>query len=245
MNKTYITMTSIQNRFSNFEKTIPVLVDNADKVFIKICGTLEYPKILDSYSNIEIEVSEDKLGSEQKFHGFRKIQEDGYIFTCDDDIYYSPEYFALMKNTIDQYDKKCGVSLHAGCIDFDTLIKNYWKYRRMYSMYHPLGMDIFCNIICSVTAGYHTSTFKIYPEDCLNSQMDDVYATIELCKRDLAIVTPQRPEGTIKQLSSGGYAIHSGKGGSGGHPYEKIDELINVNKQMLIDYQKRKNIFGR
>lgn len=245
MSKTYVTMTTIQNRFPNFEQSIPVLADNADKVFIKVCGTLDYPKILDSYSNIEVEVSEDRLGSEEKFHGFNKIVDDGYVFTCDDDIYYGPEYFSTMRETIDRYDKKCGVSLHAGYINFERANELYYKRRMMFSMYHPLAEDTQVNAIFSVTACYHSSTFRITPQDCPVHQMDDAYATVELSKRDLKIITPKREAGLIKQLSSGGYAIHSGAGDSGGHPIDKIDELFNNNKQMLIDYQNRHNIFRR
>ncbi len=244
MNKTYITMTTIKNRFHNLEHIVPVMCDNADKVFIKVCGTTEYPDVLDKYSNIVLEVTEDRLGSEQKFHGFKKIEEDGYMFTCDDDILYTPEYFKTMKDTIDRYDKKCGVSLHAGRINFERLEKNYWKHRGMFSMYHPLAKDQMCNIICSVTASYHTSTFKIFPEQCNHSQMDDVFATVELARRDLKIISPAREKGLIKQLSIGNYSIHANKGGSGGHQYQAIDNLINANRELMIDYQKRHNIFG-
>lgn len=244
MSKTYITMTTIKNRFPNLEHIVPVLCSNADTVFIKVCGTIEYPDILNKYPNIDLEVTEDRLGSEQKFHGFKKIEEDGYMFTCDDDILYTDKYFKTMKNTIDKYDKQCGASLHAGRIDFTKRTSGYWKHRGMFSMYRPLETDQICNIICSVTAGYHTSTFKIFPEDCNHSQMDDVFATVELTIRDLKMISPARVEGLIKQLPSGGYAIHANKGGSGGHQYEAIDKLINAHRDIMIDYQKRHKIFG-
>jgi hypothetical protein len=144
-----------------------------------------------------------------------------------------------MKQAIDRYDKQCGVSLHAGFIDFKVIQANYYKHRRMFSMYHPLDKDVQVNAIFSVTAAYHTSTFKITPEDCPIHQMDDAYATVELSKRDLKIISPARPEGMIKQLQVGGYAIHANKGGSGGHPVESIDKLFNDNKEMLIAYQER------
>lgn len=242
MSKVYATMTTIEPRFPNLPKNVGELSKNCDKVFVKVCGTLDYPEILDELSNVEVEATEDMLGSEQKFHGFEKVDEEGYMFVCDDDIFYSSEYCQLMKETIDKYDKECGVSLHNARIDYKNIDSNFYQNRDLVTMYQDLEEEFHGNAIFNNSAAYHTSTFHISPDDCPVSQMDDAYATIELVKRDLEIISPARDKSMIDQLGSGGYAIHCAKGDAEGHPHGEIDNLFNKHKDMLVSYSEERGL---
>lgn len=86
---------------------------------------------------------------------------EGYIFTCDDDIIYPPDYVSYMISKIEQYKRKAVITLH-GRVFPELPIWSFYRDRaEMYQCMGDVVGDHRADCGGDGVMAYHTDTFRM------------------------------------------------------------------------------------
>lgn len=109
--KKVIGIASIPNRKDTLKQVIESLSPQVDLVLVWLNGYIEIPEV--PQNNVKFYLSNDNVGDVGKFAVVDKFidrnEEDFYLFTCDDDIYYPPNY---IEKNIELYEEGTIQSSH-------------------------------------------------------------------------------------------------------------------------------------
>jgi len=184
---------SIPSRYYLFEKKIYSLYNQVDKINVFLNNYEKVPNYFISYPNVTGKLMDNSTGDAAKFHGVENLE--GYIFTCDDDLIYPPDYISTMITQIDKY--KCIITNH-GRILFDRPISSY--YRDNIVGYHCL-LDVKDDHRVDVggtgVMGFHSKDFKIKYSDFKLPNMADIWVAVNAWNKTDIVVNSHK-EGWIK-----------------------------------------------
>lgn len=178
-------------RIDNLRCCVDSLYDQCDYICIYLNGYTYVPEFL-KRPKIRVFLGEDyiDLNATGKVF-FIDWVKNGYYFTIDDDFVYPADYISHLRSKIDQYGRRCAVTVHGSI--FPSEFSWYYERTAMYQYQAPLPTDRFVHLPGSGSFGFHKSTMKANFVDFLPLIMVDLTLAI-LCKRQqVPIVCVSRP----------------------------------------------------
>lgn len=164
----------------------------------------------------------NELTDAEKYYNVEYLE--GYIFTCDDDLIYPPDYVSYMISKIEQYKRTAAVSFHGSIFSQSRPFESYygsrlWSFRCLESQ----EMDTEVDVIGNGCAAYHTDTLKLsYSDFKLKDCSDLQFSLIAKKKGVKRIVVAHEPLGYLKPELHGGTIWERQYGND-----EKQVELLN------------------
>ena len=187
---------SIPDRVKLLERTVESLKDQVDFIKVYLNNYNKVPDFLNRSWRITCKLMDNSTGDAAKFHGVENIE--GYLFTCDDDLIYPPDYVKYMIEK--SVDHNCIVSLH-GRVLHERPIGSY--YRDKIIGYHCLktikgdwqvdsgGTGVMC------MHQDHIKAMNLKYSDFELSNMADVWVAVKAWDK-VQIVVVEHEEGWLK-----------------------------------------------
>jgi hypothetical protein len=131
----------------------------------------------------------------------------GYIFTCDDDILYPPDYVQKSIETIEKYGRKYVITYHGRV--WNHPCKNYYTDRwhkgmedeGMYRCIEGFEGDHFVDCGGDGVAAWHTDTLKMRYDYCEHKNMSQLWLALKCNEDGIKQKAIGHPEGWLKDLT--------------------------------------------
>lgn len=190
-----VCMSSIPSRVEALQKTISSLINQVDRINVALNGYLSVPDFL-NHSKITTVSLDNSRGPNAKFYWVDNIT--GYVFICDDDIFYPSNYIERTVSYIDKY--RCLIS-HCG-IKFNDNFESYLKDSKIYSPQRQIDYDVFNpDNVGTGVLGYHAEDVSLKYNDFCYTNMSDS-SIFMISRRDkIAKVVAKHNDGWIKRSS--------------------------------------------
>jgi len=204
-------MATMPQRVVALEDTVKTISPQCDELNIYLNNFDHTPDFL-IHKKINVFRSQDHLGDMGDVGKFYKVaSQKGYIFTVDDKILYPPDYVIQMVDTIERTNRKAAISNHG---------RNFFKNRPSTSYYFDIESQFsylvtypftFVHEIGTGVLAFHndmcTATLDWFP----NSNMTDIYFSIECQKRGIPLVIHPHKAGWLKlgTKHDESYSIHA------------------------------------
>ncbi len=182
---------SIPERENALRQTVNSILPQVDKLYVYLNNYSSVPSFL-NHRKIIYARSQDHgdLGDAGKFFCCEKIT--GYHATIDDDLRYCNDYIQLLKDKIDQYDRKCVV----GCLGswfIEEPIKSYFRSQKgVHTFSSFVKEDKFVNRLGTGCLMYHADTIKPKRIDFKNGFMADVWFAVLAKKQKVPMLVTAR-----------------------------------------------------
>lgn len=186
--KVYACMTTIPRREYALEKAVNSLLPQVDQLNIHLNDYDHIPSFL-KHPKIQLVFGDNSLMSCTKFKWADAV--DGYVFTCDDDFIYPPDYVASMIRAVDEH--KCWVCAHGSKLD-DGTIENYYKNRTVYDCKKLVEEDTLIDVPGTGVSAFHTDDIKVSMDDINMPGMEDIAAFIHTYNHSYKVVIVKHPE---------------------------------------------------
>jgi FkbM family methyltransferase len=192
-------LASFPPRKEQLKKTVHAIIDRVDAIYVYLNEYLEVPDFL-IHPRVHVTLGVNRKGDLRdngKFCFIERLPR-GYCFTIDDDIDYPCDYFEALIRKIEFYDRKAIIGVH-GTI-FAKPVESYFKDRKVHSFRMELRRDAVVNQLGTGTVGFHTDLWRPSLEWFINKGMADVFFAIEAKRRNITLITMERPRGWLKSL---------------------------------------------
>lgn len=176
--------------------TLPERAELLSQVYDSIKYQVDYACI-----NMGV-VSETNMGDGEKF--LKVSEQNGYIFTMDDDLIYPPDYVQTMIDHIERHKRKSIITLHGRT--FGTLpIESYYRCKKNgyhWDYYQP--EDVRVDSGGSGVMAWHSDTIKINYDDIKHPNMADVWMSVFARRANVPIICVKKDasqsDGWIKYI---------------------------------------------
>jgi hypothetical protein len=173
MSLRYALIASIPEREQMLQKTVESLRPQVDKVYVTLNG---YDHIPDFLTGCEVIQLDNSKGDAGKFYFAERLK--GYIFTCDDDLIYPPDYVQFMINGLYRYPE-CAVTLHGR--KYSRPIQGFQRAFEGFPCLGDVKEDIAVDVGGDGVMCWHTDDLKIKFDDFKQKNMSQLYFS-KLCK---------------------------------------------------------------
>jgi len=161
---------TIPRRVYALEKTIASLINQVDAIKVHLNDYQFVPEFLKN-PKIELVFGDNSAMSCRKFLWSDKLS--GFIFTCDDDLIYPPDYVVKMAEAITKH--KCIVCAHGSRLP-PGKIESFYKNRTVYDARREVPYDVRVDVPGTGVMAWHTDHVQIKPEDINLPGMEDIAA---------------------------------------------------------------------
>jgi hypothetical protein len=152
------------------------------------------------------EETDNHLTDSDKYYNIEEA-EAGYIFTCDDDIFYPPDYVQKSIEAIEKYGRKYVISYHGRV--WNHPCKNYYTDRwhkglpdeGMFRCIEGFEGDHFVECAGDGVAAWHTDTFKMRYDYCEHPNMSQLWLALKCNEDNVKQIAIGHPEGWLKDLT--------------------------------------------
>jgi hypothetical protein len=165
------------------QKTIDSLKKQVDQLFVCYNQT---------------DVSNVNFGDAAKFIPLQGLN--GYLFTCDDDLIYPPDYIERMIEGIEKYDRKKIVTMHGRILPRREL-KSYYKERL--EGFRCLGLvenDVIVDSGGTGVMGWHSSLLTFDIKEFKAANMADIWVAKIAKEKGIKIVCLKHSDGWIRYV---------------------------------------------
>lgn len=215
----FYSLNSLENRKSNLDRIIPIILNQCDKIFVNMIGYTDIPKILIN-DKIHLNFLE-KGGSETRFNPYNEIPLDSYFFTIDDDIIYPNNYSEVMIQKMKEYNNKCIICVHGSDIDLNQTSGFYKKNRKVFHFTEELKENRVVMIPGVGTSCFYKESFILELSNMKTPNMSDPYIGYFAKKQKMDIISIKRKKMWLEPLNGFGTSIF------GNNPHKEIDEILN------------------
>lgn len=190
-----IQIASLPDREKLLKKTIESLINQADRINVFLNGYKKVPDFCHS-DKIKATILNNERGDAAKFFNVEDIQ--GYIFTCDDDLIYPPNYINVMISKLWEYNLNRVVSCH-GRVMKAKPVRSYYRDRIIgYRCLGEVYKDVCVDVAGTGCMAFHSDTINLKYEMFELPNMADIWAA-KACKRQgVKQVVIEHKEGWIK-----------------------------------------------
>lgn len=202
-------LATIPGRERSVRQTIESLVDQVDrlKVMANNVTLADVFVLAEEYRgrNLTVHCTTNDKGDGEKFRDLQCY--DGYIFTCDDDLIYPPDYVQTMIKKIEQYGRRAVITCHGRTFQKHRKIHSY--YRDKLEGYRCLGtveQDVQVDSGGTGVMAWHSDLWRPEMSWFKASNMADVFIAVEAKKRNIPIICIEHLGGWIQSTPEG----HSG-----------------------------------
>jgi hypothetical protein len=191
--KIYINIASTPDRHEQLKRTVDSLYDQCDRIILSLNG----------YKKQEGWMFDDKIttilrnnerGCSEKFYDVKN--QNGFIFTCDDDLIYPKDYVQRMIDA----EKKYGgiVAMHGSILRIPS--RNYYMDRRVvYQCLNRVQKDVVVDIPGTGAMCYNSANFQFNYDLVKHKNMSDIYAGIFAKEQKVKITVIAHEKGEIIQ----------------------------------------------
>ena len=194
----YANLATIQEREHLLKKVVFSIVTQVDKMYISLNDYNEIPEWLSHNPKIIPILRENQKGDGEKFLNVEN--QNGYIFTIDDDLQFPSGYIETMISHIERFNRKCIISLHGRTFRRIPIVSYY---RGKLTGYH---WDVNQNFDIEVGAGgtgvmcWHSDTIKVKYEDIKRANCADVWMSVFARRAGVKIMCVKHKEGWVKYI---------------------------------------------
>lgn len=215
--KKYIGLSCIPERFDSLILMLENIIPQADKLFIHVDGSLDYPDVLKN-DKIFVTCSEKKNGSQMKFEAVDWLlsdKEDCFFLTIDDDVKYQDDYIETMVNNMIQVNNSAVVCVHGiNYINLDNI--GFYNNIQAFTIQYPLRNRLRVMQAGTGTTCMYLPFFSFSIKDAPHKNMEDLWVAIKAAKNNVPIYAIPRSGNEIVPLNDGGVSIW------GNDPIDKI-----------------------
>lgn len=191
-----VQIASIPDRERMLKKTILSLINQVDKIRVMLNGYPYIPDWLDGLAGsykIEYYQLDNSLGDAAKFYpGYS----DGYVFTCDDDLIYPPDY---IETTVDAIDKNnCIISLHGRVMRPRPIRDSYKDKKKWYHCLETVTGYHFVDIAGTGVMGFHTKYFIPTITKMIYPNMADIWVAKQAAEQNKTLMVMPHRQGWLE-----------------------------------------------
>tara|TARA_R110000868_G_scaffold324794_1_gene585616 strand:+ start:6529 stop:10245 length:3717 start_codon:yes stop_codon:yes gene_type:complete len=171
-------LASIPTREAALSKTVASLIGQVDALKIHLNGYLSIPLFL-NHPKIEVVLGDNSRGDNSKFHWLDSLN--GYVFTCDDDLLYPPNYIQQMQRGIDVY--RCLVGASGSSFKENGPLSSFLKSIAIHPLQRDIQTDTNADIVGTGTLGFHTEDLRLKFSDFIDFNMADI-SLLRIARRE-------------------------------------------------------------
>lgn len=187
-----INIATLPEREQFLKLCINSLINQCDNIYVMLNNYTKVPDWLKKNTKIGYIIRRNQKGCSEKF--FLSPIQSGWLFYCDDDLIYPPDYCNYMIKKAIQYSGI--VSLHGAILN--DKVSNYYKDRRVFHCLHDHLKDSFVDIAGSGVCCMHSSIIKPDYQSVIHPNMSDIYLSIQAKKQNINRVCVSHKGGWLK-----------------------------------------------
>ena len=159
---------------------------------------MAYNSIVNQVDEIYINTGIDNMGDGEKFKYIHK--QEGYIFTCDDDIIYPPDYVTEMIDHIERFKRSAIVTLHGRTFDKFPIASYYRGRKQGYHWNKDQDFDVPVDSGGTGVMAWHSDTIKIDYKDIKHPNMGDVWMAVFARRAGIPIICVKHKADWLKYI---------------------------------------------
>jgi len=146
----------------------------------------------------------NEKGDAEKFYGFNKVK--GYIFTCDDDLIYPPDYVSTMIRFLKEHGDKVIATCHGRVMNPKPVTTSYGDRKAAYHWIREVNETVHLDIGGTGVMAWHSDYFFPDYKKITKKNMADIWihgfakqqgCSIMLCPHPGDWIKYQNPKNTI------------------------------------------------
>lgn len=154
--------------------------------------------LLPQVDGVHVRIGTDSMGDANKFYYADSF--DGYVFICDDDLYYPPDYVEYMISKIEQYNRKYVISLHGRTFLKDKIESYYTgKQNRVFCLLQN-DKDRLMQICGTGVTAFHSDTVSLSMNDFKSRNMADVWFAMACERQGIGRMVVESPLGYLESF---------------------------------------------
>lgn len=177
-------------------KTVESIYNQCDIINITLNDYEEIPVELYD-KKINLFISDNDRGDAYKF--YKLMDSDGYFFTIDDDLIYPENYSQYMVDKVNQYGRKCIITLHARTFNSFPINSFYRHHSNVYHFKQLINNDVKVQFGGTGVMCFHTDLFKVPIEYFDRPNMADVWIGKYAKENDIDIICVKHNLGYVTQ----------------------------------------------
>jgi len=171
-------LASIPTREAALSKTVSSLINQVDSLKVHLNGYASIPLFL-NHPKIEVVLGDNSRGDNSKFHWIDFLS--GYVFTCDDDLLYPPNYIRQMQSGIDAY--RCLVGASGSSFKDAGPLSSFLNGIAIHPLQREIQADTNADIVGTGTLGFHTEDLRLKFSDFIDFNMADL-SLLRIARRE-------------------------------------------------------------
>ena len=173
-----VCLASIPSREAALSKTVTSLIGQVDALKVHLNGYTSIPLFL-NHPKIEVVLGDNSRGDNSKFHWIDTLN--GYVFTCDDDLLYPPNYIQQMQRGIDVY--RCLVGASGSSFKDAGPLSSFLNGIAIHPLQREIQADTNADIVGTGTLGFHTEDLRLKFSDFIDFNMADL-SLLRIARRE-------------------------------------------------------------
>ena len=200
---TVATLATFPPRRADLAQVIGSLIDQVDHIFVYLNGYDSVPEELEweKITAILGKGHEGDLSANGKAVALDYL-ENCYVLMCDDDFIYPPDYVSKLKEVIDAFGKRVGVSVHGSI--FAPSAVYYYERAQIYNWKVQLHEHKVVNLVGSGTFGFHQESLPLRFDAFRPNVMVDLTLSVAAKRRGIPLLAIARPAYWIQHLNTEG-----------------------------------------
>jgi hypothetical protein len=197
--KIIFNIASIPSRQKSLHQVVLTLIPQTDEIHIYLNDYEEIPFFL-YHPNITVYRSQEHIGDIGDVGKFYNVEnEDGYIFTGDDDIIYPPSYCADMIRQIEKHHRKTWVSCHGRVLHEDRPSQNFYTdYKKAYN-FTKYCEEGWVHVPGTGVSAFHSDTLRPPLSIFETCNMADIWISLYLQKKKIPASVMQHNAGYLSE----------------------------------------------
>lgn len=176
---------TIPDRVEMLEKTVESLLPQVDQLNVMLNGHKQAPKYL-YRPKVTYYYLDNTLGDAAKFYGLKNV--DGYIFTCDDDMVYPPDYVETMTKTLKKYYNSVIVAMHGRIMNDKPVSNSYTDRKKAFNCRADETLETYIDIGGTGAMAWHSSTFFPDYNRITKRNMADIWVAMFANEQNIKIL---------------------------------------------------------
>lgn len=191
---------SIPNREDLLKLTVESLLLQVDQLNLMLNCYRHTPEYC-YQPKIQFYHLDNKKGDAAKFYGLKKIK--GYIFTCDDDLVYPPDYIETMTKKLKEYNNKVIVTCHGRIMLEKPVANSYTSRKKAFHCLKEETRETFLDIGGTGVMAWHSDFFFPDYDKITKKNMADIWVAKFSSEQNIKILHVPHREFWIKYLHPG------------------------------------------
>lgn len=189
-------LATIPERENILIHVINSLLPQVDKLNIMLNGWTYTPPIKNKKLNF-VHLDNSK-GDAAKFYRLKDVK--GYVFSCDDDLIYPPDYVKTMTKKLQEHENGVILTNHGRIMNEKPVRNSYTDRKEAFHCLKDVNQEVFLDIGGTGAMAWHSYSF--FPDyDKINKKnMADIWVAKFASEQNIKILLNSHSEGWIQYL---------------------------------------------